>query len=77
MAKPERRKSKPFIEEGKMKKKQKKRKRRVIESKQLKDFLKHKQIVLDCGHKASIGHNFSNTLIVLSDGTTLCHSCYD
>ena len=34
---------------------------------------------LDCGHHCTIGHNFSNTLIIHSLGggkiKTLCHDC--
>ena len=35
---------------------------------------------MDCGHSCTIGHNFANTLIIVSHGggniSTICHSCY-
>ena len=37
------------------------------------------KVKLDCGHLATIGHNFSNTVIIISRGggkiKTLCHEC--
>ena len=36
-------------------------------------------IKLDCGHLCTIGHNFANTLIIVSEGggriKTLCGNC--
>ena len=49
--------------------------RRTITSDEVFNFLKDKRIQLSCGHSASIGHCFSNTLIVYSDGRTVCHEC--
>lgn len=38
------------------------------------------KIQLDCGHNATPGHNFSNTIIICSEGggriKTYCHDCY-
>jgi hypothetical protein len=43
----------------------------------LKLILVGEKIRLDCGHRATIGHNFSNTVIIYSDGGgkihTKCH----
>jgi len=45
----------------------------------LKFLLAGEKIRLDCGHCATIGHNFSNTVIIYSDGAggihTSCHNC--
>ena len=49
--------------------------RRVITGKEVFEFLKDKRIKLDCGHLFCI-HNFSNTLVVLNDGETICSECY-
>jgi hypothetical protein len=49
-------------------------KKKKITPKELKDFLKYKVILLDCGHRFSL-HVFSNTLIVYNDGKMVCHSC--
>ena len=51
-------------------------KKQEITSKDLRDFLKNKRIKLDCGHYHS-QHNFSSTLVVLVDGRTYCHNCYN
>ncbi len=49
--------------------------RRVITGKEVFEFLKDKRITLDCGHSASIGHSFSNTVVVYWHGEILCHNC--
>ena len=49
-------------------------------SKDLQLLLSGRKIRLDCGHCCTVGHNFANTLIIVSLGggrvETLCHSCY-
>ena len=44
----------------------------------LKFLLSGEKILLDCGHHATIGHNFSNTVIIYSEGggriKTVCHN---
>jgi len=52
-----------------------KKKKKEITSKELKEFLKDKVIILDCGHRHQL-HNFSNTLVVTVEGKTMCHNCY-
>lgn len=42
---------------------------------ELKNFLKNKVIILDCGHRFCL-HPLSNTLVVTNDGKTCCHNCY-
>ncbi len=52
---------------------------KVLTTKDLEFLLSGQKILLDCGHRATIGHNFSNTLIIFSQGggkiTTSCHNC--
>lgn len=49
-------------------------------SKDLQILLSGLRIRLDCGHRCTVGHNFANTLIIVSLGggrvETWCHSCY-
>ena len=52
-----------------------KKKSREISVKDLKRFLKHKKIVLDCGHRFTL-HPWSNTLVITAQGKTYCHNCY-
>ena len=44
----------------------------------LRVLLAGEKIKLDCGHCATIGHNFSNTVIIYSEGggkiKTKCHN---
>ena len=39
------------------------------------------KILLGCGHMATPGHNFSNTIVIYSEGggriRTMCSDCYD
>jgi hypothetical protein len=46
---------------------------------ELKFLLSGRKILLDCGHVATIGHNFANTVIIVSLGggkiKTMCHEC--
>jgi len=46
---------------------------------ELQFLLAGRKIILDCGHQATIGHNFANTVIIVSLGggriETLCHEC--
>jgi hypothetical protein len=50
-----------------------------LTTKDLQVLLCGNRIKLDCGHQATPGHNFSNTIIIVSDGGgrfhTLCHEC--
>jgi hypothetical protein len=52
-----------------------------ITTKELEEILVGLRIRLDCGHRCTVGHNFSNTLVVYSEGggkiKTMCHDCYD
>lgn len=56
-----------------------KKMKKEITSKDLAMVLADFRIKLDCGHWATPGHNFSNTLIILSLGggkiETKCHNC--
>ena len=38
---------------------------------------KGRKLILSCGHKATIGHNFSNTIIIHAgtDFHAVCHEC--
>lgn len=51
----------------------------IFTTKDLQFLLSGMKLELDCGHHATIGHNFSNTVIILSEGggriKTLCHNC--
>lgn len=47
--------------------------RQVITSEEVRIFLKNKRVILDCGGKFCL-HNFSNTMIIHSDGTMVCHA---
>lgn len=53
--------------------------KKELTTKDLQVLLADTRIKLDCGHSATPGHNFSNTLIILSLGggkiETKCHSC--
>jgi hypothetical protein len=50
-----------------------------LSSEDLAKLLAGVKLKLDCGHQCTIGHNFSNTLIIHSHGggniTTECHEC--
>jgi hypothetical protein len=54
---------------------------KVLTTKDLQMLLSGETIKLDCGHQVTIGHNFANTVIILSEGggkiKTLCHECGD
>ncbi len=45
----------------------------------LQFLLSGQKIKLDCGHHCTVGHNFANTMIILSEGggkiKTMCHEC--
>ncbi len=51
-----------------------------LTSKDLQFLLSGERVRLDCGHVCTIGHNFANTLIIVSLGggriETFCHDCY-
>lgn len=47
--------------------------KKEITSAELLEFLKDKRIILSCGHRFSV-HNLSNTMIVYTDGRTVCHN---
>jgi hypothetical protein len=59
--------------------KKKKDKEKALITKDLEILLSGQKILLDCGHRATIGHNFSNTVIIESIGggriRTECHNC--
>ena len=42
---------------------------------ELRDLLKDKVIILDCGHRFTL-HPWSNTLVITADGQTYCHNCF-
>lgn len=48
-----------------------------IKAEELAKMLSEYRIELDCGHHASIGHNFANTVVILETGKMICHNCYD
>ncbi len=54
--------------------------KRCLTTQDLKLFLCGNRIKLDCGHTATPGHNFSNSIIIYSIGggkiQTFCHQCY-
>ena len=45
----------------------------------LQFLLSGQKIILDCGHQATVGHNFAITVIIISQGggriKTVCHEC--
>jgi len=42
---------------------------------ELKELLKGRVLMLDCGHRFCL-HPFSNTLIITARGGIYCHNCY-
>jgi hypothetical protein len=46
---------------------------------ELQFLLAGHKIILDCGHQATIGHNFANTVIIVSIGggriRAMCQNC--
>ena len=48
--------------------------KKEITADELREFLKDKRIIMDCGMKFCI-HPFSNTMIIYCDGKIICHSC--
>jgi hypothetical protein len=53
--------------------------KKILTTQELEKLLSGKTIKLDCGHRATPGHIFSNTIIIHSQGNgklkTLCHNC--
>ena len=51
----------------------------VLTTSDLQFLLSGHKLQLDCGHQATIGHNFANTVIITSNGggkiKTSCHEC--
>lgn len=51
----------------------------TLTTKDLQFLLVGQKFQLDCGHVATPGHNFANTVIIYSDGGgrihTACHKC--
>lgn len=41
----------------------------------LREWLKDKRLVLDCGHR-HCQHNFSNTMVITAEGKIICSECY-
>ena len=50
-----------------------KRTKEITTAEQLRELLKDKRVILDCKHKFCI-HPLSNTMIIRSDGSAVCHS---
>ena len=54
-------------------------KREEITTEDLESILAGTKIKLDCGHYATVGHSFANTIIIVSVGggkiETYCHNC--
>jgi hypothetical protein len=54
-------------------------KRKTLTTRDLQFLLAGAVIKLDCGHRCTVGHNFSNTMIIHSEGggtiRTECHNC--
>lgn len=48
--------------------------KKEITADELREFLKDKRVIMDCGMKFCI-HPFSNTMIIHCDGYIICHSC--
>lgn len=52
-----------------------------LTTRDLQFLLVGNRILLDCGHQATPGHNFANTIVIYSEGggrlKTMCHECYD
>lgn len=42
--------------------------KKTLTTEDMKMFLVGNHFKLDCGHHATPGHNFSNTIIILSEG---------
>ena len=53
--------------------------KKELTTEDLQVLLADTKIKLDCGHRATPGHNFSNTIIIVSLGggkiETRCHDC--
>ncbi len=51
----------------------------VLTTEDLQFLISDHKLKLDCGHVATIGHNFANTVIIVSMGggkiKTCCHEC--
>ena len=52
-----------------------KKERKDVSAEDIREYLKDKRILLDCGHKMCL-HNFSNTMIISPEGKIICHECY-
>jgi hypothetical protein len=52
------------------------KRRKLIRAWRLKRLLKAYRVKLTCGHYASPGHPWSNTMVVLSNGKIICSECY-
>lgn len=54
--------------------------KKPVTTKELQELIEGLKVTLDCGHQCTIGHNFANTMIIISEGggriKTYCHSCY-
>jgi hypothetical protein len=46
-----------------------------ISSRELEKLLVGLRIRLDCGHRCTVGHNFSNTLFIYSEGRGRLRRC--
>ena len=52
-----------------------KEKRKDVTAEDVREYLKDKRILLDCGHHAC-QHNFSNTMAISPEGKIICSECY-
>lgn len=54
-------------------------KKKIITTKELQELLHNTVLILDCGHKATIGKSLSNTVIIYHLGKgkikTVCWNC--
>ena len=46
-----------------------------LTAQELRDYLRDKRIICDCGHK-HCQHFLSNTLVITAEGKVLCSECY-
>ena len=52
-----------------------KKTRKDITAEDVREYLKDKRILLDCGHHAC-QHNFSNTMVISPEGNIVCSECW-
>ena len=45
----------------------------------LKDLVRGKKYILDCGHLVTMNHNFANNIVIINEGKEIriiCTGCY-